>query len=85
MLFHIGLAAVGGSQKPGVREDLRNVLLDEAIASFRTMLIQWPELVRVRLELARAFFLKGEDRLATRHFEQVLAGRLPILTKVAGD
>ena len=36
-----------------------------------------PELVRVRLELARAFFLKQEDALARRHFEQVLAGRPP--------
>ena len=36
-----------------------------------------PGLVRVRLELARAFFLKGEDSLAQQHFEQVLAGELP--------
>ena len=33
--------------------------------------------MRVRLELARAFFLKGEDSLARRHFEQVLAGGVP--------
>ena len=31
----------------------------------------------MRLELARAFFLKEEDTLARRHFEQVLAGRPP--------
>ena len=31
----------------------------------------------MRLELARAFFLKGEDDLARRHFEQVLAGEPP--------
>ncbi len=36
-----------------------------------------PELVRVRLELAHAFFLQAEDRRARRHFEQVLAGDLP--------
>ena len=36
-----------------------------------------PELVRVRLELAHAFFLKEEDSLARRHFEQVLAGTPP--------
>ncbi len=35
--------------------------LDEAIAAFRSLLITQPELVRVRLELARAFFLKEED------------------------
>ena len=39
-----------------------------AIAAFRAMLVRRPELVRVRLELARAFFLKEEDRLAERHF-----------------
>ena len=77
VLFHIGLAAVGASQKLGVSEDLRAALLNEAIASFRSMLIGRPELVRVRLALARAFFLKGEDKLATRHFEQVLAGKPP--------
>ena len=75
--FLIGLAAIGVAERPGIPEKARNVLLDTAIASFRAMLIQQPELVRVRLELARAFFLKGEDRLATRHFEQVLAGKPP--------
>ena len=43
----------------------------------RRLLVNEPGLVRVRLELARAFFLKGEDTLATRHFEQVLAGEPP--------
>ena len=41
------------------------------------MLVNQPGLVRVRLELARAFFLKSEDDLARQHFEQVLAGDLP--------
>ena len=77
VLFHIGLAATGASQQPGVPEDASDALLDEAIAAFRTMLIDRPELVRVRLELARAFFLKGRDSLARRHFERVLAGDLP--------
>ena len=30
--------------------------------------------MRVRLEFARAFFLKGEDGLAAEHFKRVLAG-----------
>ena len=58
-------------------EDRRDALLDEAIATFREMLIADPGLVRVRLELARAFYLKGEDSLARRHFEAVLAGGVP--------
>ena len=41
------------------------------------MLVNRPDLVRVRLELARAFFLKGQDGLARRHFRLVLAGGVP--------
>ena len=48
-------------------------LLDEALGALRILPIGRPELVRVRLDLVRAFFLKGEDRLARRHFEQVFA------------
>ena len=77
VLFYIGLAATGASQKPQVSEDTRDALLDEAIVALRTLLIDRPDLVRVRLELARAFFLKGKDSLARRHFERVLAGDLP--------
>ena len=75
--FLLGLAAIGASQARGVSEEKRDALLDEAIAALRAMLVRRPELVRVRLELARAFFLKGEDRLGRRHFEQVLAGKPP--------
>ena len=75
--FMLGLAAVEASQKPDLPEAERDALLDEAIAVFHAMLVARPELVRVRLELARAFFLKGEDKLARRHFEQVLAGKPP--------
>ena len=77
VLFQIGLAATGASQQPGLADDQRKALLDEAIGAFRTMLIDRPGLVRVRLELARALFLKGENDLSRRHFEQVLAGNPP--------
>ena len=76
-LFFYGLASVGAAEKPGIPEKERDARLDEAIASFHAMLVKRPELVRVRLELGRAFFLKGEDGLARRHFEQVLAGKPP--------
>ena len=76
-LFLYGLAATGASQQAGVPDETRQALLDQAIASFHAMLVKAPGLVRVRLELARAFFLKGEHTLARRHFEQVLAGRPP--------
>ena len=77
ILFLIGLAATEASQRPGTAEADREALLDEAIAALRAILIDSPDLVRVRLELARAFFLKGEDSLSRRHFELVLAGDLP--------
>ena len=77
VLFALGVAAVGASEKPDVSEDKRDALLDEAIAAFHDMLVARPGLIRIRLELARALFLKGEDSLARRHFEQVLAGEPP--------
>ena len=82
VLFLIGLAATGASQQPDLADDERDALLDEAIAALHIMLIDRPGLVRVRLELARAFFLKGEDSLARRHFERVLAGK-PVAPVVA--
>ena len=73
--FRVGMTALerAATASPDERDDL----LDKAIAEFRAMLVADPKLVRVRLELARAFFLKGEDTLARRHFEQVLAGKPP--------
>ena len=73
--FRAGMAAM--EEASGSKPDKRDALLDKAIAEFRAILVVDPDLVRVRLELARAFFLKGEDRLAARHFEQVLAGNPP--------
>lgn len=49
----------------------------DAIAIFRTILIDHPEAVRVRLELARAFFLDGDYQNADRQFRAVRAGELP--------
>ena len=73
--FRLGMAALEQSMR--AEPDKREELLDKAIAAFRAILVERPELVRVRLELARAFFLKGEDTLAKRHFEHVLAGKPP--------
>ena len=61
---------------PGTEAE-REALLDESIAALHTILVDRPELVRVRLELARAFFFKGEDSLSRGHFERVLAGEVP--------
>ena len=75
--FLLGLAAIEASRMPGVSEADRVALLDEAIATLHGMLTDRPELVRVRLELARAFFYKGEDSLSRGHFRRVLAGEVP--------
>ena len=81
MRFLLGLAAIEASRMPGVSETDRVALLDEAIATLHGMLTDRPELVRVRLELARAFFYKGEDSLARGHFRRVLAGDVPDAVK----
>ena len=73
--FRLGMAAMQLAAR--AEPERRDALLDQAIAVFRSILVKRPELVRVRLELARAFFLKEEDRLAQRHFEMVLAGKPP--------
>ena len=75
-LFRVGMTALGAAEQAD-SDDARQELYDKAIAVFRLILINHPELVRVRLELARTFFLNGQDGLARRHFELVLAGRVP--------
>ena len=74
--FRAGMEALNAAHAIADRE-ARDEKLDEAIAAFRAILVDRPELVRARLELARAFFMKEEDTLARRHFEQVLAGGPP--------
>ncbi len=74
--FLTGLAAMRLSER--VQDgDEKTALLTEAIAALRAILISRPGLTRVRLELARAFFLRGADALSREHFERVLAGAPP--------
>ena len=71
--LNVGMKAL---DKAGhAEDDERTAKLDEAIALFRAILVRRRDLPRVRLELARAFFLKGEDRLARRQFGPVLASK----------
>ena len=74
ILFLTGLAAVRAAGHPERTAEDRDALLDESVAALHAILVMRPGLVRVRMELARAFFLKGEDGLARAHFERVLAG-----------
>ena len=75
-LFQVGMAALAEAEQTDDRA-ARRQLVDRAIAAFRLILVNRPELVRVRLELARVFFLKRQYDLARRHFELVLAGGVP--------
>ena len=77
VLFLLGFVAIEASRRRNVPAPDRAVLLDEAIIVLRKMLVDRPGLLRVRLELARAFFYKGEDGLSQEHFERVLAGNPP--------
>ena len=77
VLFLLGLAASRGSQDPGLKDEKRVALLNLAVAAFRSILIRRPDLVRVRLELGVAFYLKQEDALAREHFERALVGKPP--------
>ena len=78
VLFLTGLSAIEASRRlPPEKANEKLALLDEAIAVLRAILIEKPGLVRVRLELARAFFYKEEDDLSRGHFERVLAGKPP--------
>jgi len=76
-LFDLGLVLLQAAEDPRLPDESRTSLLDGAIAAFRAFLAANPEAVRVRLELARAFFVKGQDGLAKRHFRRVLAGDIP--------
>ena len=74
ILFLRGYAALSLAQ---ITPTDSSALLAEAIRAFRIILLHRPNLTRVRLELARAFFLNRQDRLAKRHFDIVLADAPP--------
>ena len=72
ILFLRGLSAMELSNTVE-DEAIKNALLDEAIRSLNTIVVNNPNLVRPRLELARAHYLRENDKLAREHFEAVLA------------
>ena len=57
--------------------EVRLGLLREAARRFETILASRPELTRVRLELARVYYVLGRDDKARFHFESSLADELP--------
>ncbi len=78
LLFEAGMIMLGSAQTTPPSDTAgRADLLDASIALFRAILAEHPDLARVRLELAHAFFLRGRDGLAKRHFERALAANPP--------
>ena len=75
-LFGVGMRARAAAEATE-DEEQREALYDTAVQAFRRILVNNPQLVRVRLELALTFFQLGRDGLARRHFELVLAGGVP--------
>ena len=71
--FLIGLAGMGAA-KQRTDPQHKTALLREAIIALHAILIDRPQLTRVRLELARAFFLNGDYDLSRTHFERIIAG-----------
>ena len=57
--------------------EMRLDLPRRAAERFETILARRPGLTRVRLELARAYFLSGRDDKAKYHFSSSLSGNLP--------
>ena len=54
-----------------------------AVEHFEAILARRPDLTRVRLELARAYFLTGDDDKARHHFNASLADELPSSVEAA--
>jgi len=77
LLFDVGMATLDAAHGAELAVKDRNDLLDVSIAAFLAVLSADPDRVRVRLELARAFFMKGEDGLSKQHFDRVMAGDIP--------
>ena len=72
-IFLHGLIAVAHKNYDGAIEDFRRILAEE------------PDRERVRLELARAFFLEADYDNAERNFKFARAGNLPPETKTIID
>ena len=65
------------------RIEMRLGMPERAAERFETILAQRPELTRVRLELAQAYYLAGRDDKAKYHFTSSLADELPSSVEAA--
>lgn len=65
------------------RVELQLGMPERAARRFETILARRPELTRVRLELAQAYYLTGRDDEARHHFNISLADELPTSVEAA--
>ena len=77
ILFPLSLSAMDISLNPDLNKEERNQFLDEAINALSIIHAQDQTLVRINLELGRAYFLKEKDDLAREHFELALDAEPP--------
>jgi len=71
--FLLGTIAVGKSD------------YDTAITHFKALLDRDPSLNRVRLDLARVYFMKGDDEAAEYHFRAAAAAGVPAAVQASID
>ena len=67
------------------RIEMRLGLPRKAVEHFEAILVRRPELARVRLELARAYYLTGRDDKAKYHFGLTTGGKLPSSVEATVD
>lgn len=67
------------------RIEMRLGLPRQAIERFEAILVRRPGLTRVRLELARAYYLAGRDEKAKYHFGLTAGDRLPSSVEATVD
>ena len=77
MRFLLGLAASRGSQNRGLTDEEREVLLDEAIAAFRSILIARPDWCACAWNWPWPSISRRRTSLAREHFERALVGKPP--------
>ena len=77
ILYLLGVSATEQSHNPGLTQEVRVGLVDEAISAFEAILSKHPGSRRIQLELARTYILKGEDSLAKEYFNEVLGHEPP--------
>jgi len=79
MLFLYGISAITAAERMDPEDERCGTLLREATLALQIISVNNSSLTRVRLEFARALFLRGDDELSEEQFRLVLSGNPPEL------